>query len=194
MVRSWRRRSTRLTCSTWTSTHSSVGVLCTSFRWEMCPMCIVHIWKLVISKANATLILLPQKDNTEIGNTKGKESDICMVGPGWELHLSAFCLCYLLWFLRCHWITSDVWCSTFQALSCFDMSTFFLIHSNIYCMSSILEYSTCGYFQHSRTACLCSTCWDRVQKCSDYWCVWQATDRWSRASRVTWRGVRKSLS
>ena len=34
------------------------------------------------ASANATLTLLLQKDNTEIGNTKGKESDICMVGPG----------------------------------------------------------------------------------------------------------------
>merc|ERR1719500_571459 len=28
------------------------------------------------------LVHIFQKDNTEIGNTKGKESDICMVGPG----------------------------------------------------------------------------------------------------------------
>ena len=28
------------------------------------------------------LVHIFQKENTEIGNTKGKESDICMVGPG----------------------------------------------------------------------------------------------------------------
>ena len=55
------------------------------------------------------ILFLLQKDNTEIGNTKGKESDICMVGPGWvpEHYCNIFSVfvfvfwCFFVCFVYC---------------------------------------------------------------------------------------------